>query len=93
MNQGQISAVKRLKRCVEHLINSRRQERDPANGWEAAESCLVICCVSTGVRGGSSEAAMALVSKLHGRHFMKSGLVGARSEVCSQNWFDSEQEQ
>ena len=24
-----------------------------ANGWEAAESCLVTCVVSTGVRGGS----------------------------------------
>ena len=25
----------------------------PANGWEAAERCLVTCVVSTGVRGGS----------------------------------------
>ena len=49
----------------------------PANGWEAAESCLVVCVVSTGVRGGSSEAAIAFVSQLHGGHFMELGLVGS----------------
>ena len=45
LDQGLISAVKRLKRCVEHLINSRRQERGSVQSAGFSNPCIVWECV------------------------------------------------